>query len=305
MPSSSTAYASVLSTNGGQLFWFPQSLAGIHETINGWLGQFVQSDVEPLVGAGLVQYDNAPDISPGESIHALSEVRFTDTEHVAGYTRNHYRKRGTLDLTLRGPVGAGDDGLLELAESIRAVMQDVDVPVDVHFRAPSAIQLGRDGGWFEVLVSCPWWYDEFATRTATSGVGVNGDWADTSNVVRGRFRTLVETPLSLPTTYDDAPPDDAGGSIWARWTVRPLVTNRVETPAAYRSVGLATAQVFAPTTTGTGALYEVVDTVYESFRACAQEGVIFQVPNVRTVGRGADWWQVNVDCPFTAYQHAA
>ena len=73
----------------------------------------------------------------------------------------------------------------------------------------------------------------------------------------------------------------------------------------YQSTGIATAQLFAPTSTGTGALYALADTVYESFRACAQSGVVFQVPNAVTVGRGADWWQANVDCPFTAYHHAA
>lgn len=304
MPST-TAYAKIITSDGGTLRWFAQSSAGIHETLNGWIGQYVLQNVEPLVGSGLVQYDNAPPIGPGESVHAVCEVRFADTEHVGGYAENHYRKTGSVDFTLRGPVAQGDDALLELAESIRAVMQGIDVPVDVHFRAPSAPNLGRDGGWYEVGLSCPWWYDEFAARTATSGASVNGDFADVASVVRGRFKSLVADAESIPTAYDDAPPANAAGGIWARWTVRNVSAIRSETPAAYRTINLATAQVFAPTATGTGALYQVADTIYESFRACAQDGVVFQVPNVRTVGRGADWWQVNVDCPFTAYQHAA
>lgn len=297
---STTSYASVITSDGGGLRWFAQSQVGIHETLNGWLGQYVEANLEPLVGAGRVQYDNAPSISPGTAIHALCEVRFTDTEHIAGYERNRYRKRGSLDLTLRGPVGAGDDALLELAENIRPLLQDIDVPVNVHFRAPAHPVAERNGGWWEAVLSCPWWYDEFSERADTSGVSVNGDFADTANVVRGRFDALV----SIPTTHDDAPPADAAGSIWARWSVRGLSARRVETPAVHQSLGLAVAQVFAPLGAGTGALYETVDTIYESFRACAQDGVVFQVPNVRTVGRGADWWQVNVDCPFTAYQHA-
>ena len=200
---STTAYASVTTSTGGELLWYAASSSGIHETINGWLGQFVNTNIEPIVGAGLVQYDNAPAISAGESVHALCEVRFESTEHVGGSDRNHYRKTGSLDLTLRGPVGLGDDPLLDMAELIRAQVQGVTAPVNVHLRAPSAIQLGRSGGWFEVGLSCPWWYDERAHRTATSGSSVNGDWADTADTIRGRFRTLVETPNSLPVTYDD------------------------------------------------------------------------------------------------------
>lgn len=313
MPSS-TSYISILGQAGGALYWYAQSTAGIHETLNGWLGQFVAEEVAPLLSAGLVQYDNAPAISPGASIHVLSEVRFNDTEHVAalGVDGNHYRKTGSLDLTVRGPIGHGDDAVLELAEDIRALVQGLTLPVNVEMRAPTALQQGREGGWFEVTASCPWWYDEYAARVATSGVGVNGDWSDTANVIRGRFEATVG---AVPVTYDDAPPANPAGGIWSRFTVQQTATLRVETPAAYQTLGIATAQLFAPLSTGSGALYELSDTIYEQFRACADQGVVFGTANVRTVGRNNGsaaisassdgWWQANVQIPFTAYQHAS
>lgn len=126
------------------------------------------------------------------------------------------------------------------------------------------------------------------------------NFAAIGSVIRTRFETLVEGPLSLPTVYDNAPDPHLDDAAWARLTINYGDSRLLEIGArpSYRTIGSAIAQLFYPVETGDGDALEAADVVSSAFRRVTVTGVKFLVPSVKSVGRTEKWWQVNVTCPF-------
>ncbi len=125
-------------------------------------------------------------------------------------------------------------------------------------------------------------------------------WQETASTIRNRWATLVETPQSLPTEYDNAPFDKPDDSQWARLTVLPGDSFQMELGSAspHKSVGLAVAQIFVPSNSGTRAAMLLVVAAAAEFKAQVVSGVTFRSPSVRRVGLSGMWWQVNLSMPY-------
>ena len=123
------------------------------------------------------------------------------------------------------------------------------------------------------------------------------------NTIRGRFQTVVATPLSLPTAYDNAAFTRPQAAPWARWTVLPGESFQASFGGAtnrYRTPGVAVAQLFVPIETGDKVALEMAQAVKAAFRGVAVGGVTFREPSVTRVGRVDDEYQINVTCPWQA-----
>lgn len=301
MPST-TAYALVETSTGGELLWFAQSSLGFHEAVSNWVRTYASDEIDTGTLATRVQFDNAPGVTAAGLASALVSVRFLDMTIQAVGEVVHVRKDGEVVVTLRYPVELGDAAILAKADAVLTLFQDVNVPVNVRFYGGSVGALGISGGYYEVEVRAPFYAENEPDRPAS--VAGNADaWNTVANAIRARFKTLVTDAVPVPTAWDNAPNPTSGGVRWCRLAILPGTRRRIETPAGYRTSGVAVASVFVPLEGGDAPAYRVADAVYESFCAASDTGVVFGIPNVRTIGRIGDdaWWQVNIDCPFTAY----
>lgn len=265
---------------------------------------------------GLVHYDNATTehIAPGgvwpDSLHAAVNVVWIDGEVIQTGQEVHYRADGELSVQLRAPPGTGDKDLLELGDLILTTFRGT-LSNKVTFRGGRILRRGMMkgdprwpvGGWYVVEVSIPFFGDDTFARPAPTYPATVSNFETAANVVRLRFHSNVASPIGLNTLYDNAM-HTQNTTKWARFSVLPGFTDQVENVGTHVLPGLAIAQMYVPVGTGDAAALELADTVYEQFRAAVDAGVAFQVPTVRSVGRSGEWWQVNVACPFTAYQHS-
>ena len=127
-------------------------------------------------------------------------------------------------------------------------------------------------------------------------------WLDMANAVRGRWGTEVTTALSIPTQHDnfDIGPQTA---TWARLTLQPANSEQLELGApgtrTFRTIGRFVASLFIPLNAGDATALSLADSISASFRAQTVAGVTYLTPTVSAVGRSGDWWQVNIDIPFT------
>jgi len=122
-----------------------------------------------------------------------------------------------------------------------------------------------------------------------------------ANVIRSRFKTLVEDVESVVVVYDNDPTEPPDDDVWVRFTVLDGNTQQAEMGGAqttYRTPGLATAQVFIPMNAGDKAGRELADVIVEAFRAVTVSGLTFRAPAVVPVGASGKWWQLNVNCTF-------
>jgi hypothetical protein len=300
---STTAYATVQSTSGTACQWFASSSLGFHETVANWTRRFAADLIDTGTLAGKVQYDNSPAVSPAGGPNALVSVRFLDMTFQGIGSRVSLRKDGEVVVTLRYPVEMGDSVPLAKAEAILLGFQDVTVPVNVEMRSAAVGALGLRGGYYEIDVRAPFYRLHTPERPTAGSLTLAESWDDISDAIRARFETYVTDAVPVPTAWDNAPNPTSGGVRWARLSILPGSRRRVESPPSYRSSGVAVVSVFVPNEGGDAPAYRVADAIYESFIGVLDTGVEFAIPNVRTIGRTADepWFQVNVDCPFTAF----
>jgi len=295
---STTAYAVVSLRNGAPLQWFAQSELGLHETVSNWVRGFAADEIDTGTLAGKVQYDNGPAVAPSGAANALVSVRFLDMTAQGVGDSVDVRKDGEVRVTLRYPVEGGDAPLLVKSEAVAQAFQGVTVPVNVRFRSPTLSIVGLSGGYYEADVVVPF-YKRHTPPPPVGASGVAASWDDVADAIRARYADAV----AAPTAWDNAPNPSSGGVLWTRLTLLHGARRRVESPPRYRSGGVAVASIFVPSEVGDAPGYRVADAVYEAFVGALDSGVEFGMPNVRTIGRteGSPWWQVNVDCPFTAF----
>jgi hypothetical protein len=120
------------------------------------------------------------------------------------------------------------------------------------------------------------------------------------NAITQRWSTLVATPQSLPTQYDNAPYEKRKAAKWARLTVLPAETVQKEygNVKSHRTTGVIKAQLFGDLKLGLASLLGLVDVIRPIFSNTSADGVIYQAPTYTNNGRQEGQWQVTLTIPF-------
>lgn len=129
------------------------------------------------------------------------------------------------------------------------------------------------------------------------------NWSTQAAAIRSRFATLVATPQSLTTVYDNEADRDAHtDTLWCRFSVLPGARQYVETPNLSRTPGIAYAQLFCRVGAETNTIHDMADTVAASFQRTRADDVRWLTPRVVVVGSpgNSKWYQVNVEMAFIA-----
>ena len=122
------------------------------------------------------------------------------------------------------------------------------------------------------------------------------------------IRTVVQalpsftgaTPI-ISLEFDNAPRlVTATLDLWGRLTIEDGDTLQIEIAQnpQYRTIGVATIQLFAKKELGDGGIRDLADEIRDGVWRVKQSGVVFRIPSVRPLGVNGDWWQVNVIIPF-------
>ena len=140
--------------------------------------------------------------------------------------------------------------------------------------------------------------------------------SETIEKINKRFRDLVATPNDLPTQYDNIDKKVNKNGVWCRWSIRDGETFQISLgdigERGLETVGIATAQLFAPMQTGEKAIRDIADKVCKAFLGLSDDGVDYDIPYVNKLRQGVsmasrnpssgmicDYWQLNVICPFS------
>lgn len=73
----------------------------------------------------------------------------------------------------------------------------------------------------------------------------------------------------------------------------------------FRQVGILQFAVFHKLGRGTTVQSAIVDLINTAFRSKKVNGVLYKTPDIKTIGRDGEYWQVNVDCQFWVDVHGS
>jgi len=250
-------------------------------------------------------YSNEPEQVPEDAVWARFEVVHEEqTTITSGNNGKHiYRKRGLARTTVFVPLQSGDNEALEVIDFVDVAFRDITDQIIYH--TPRVLHVGQVERWYVTQIDCPWRFDEVRPpQIAGGGFDLPG-FETLHNAVRTRFSTLVETPESVTTLYDNDPQQPPEDGLWVRWSVRPGESIRVENGGApnthrYRTPGIAVAQVFFPLQEGENIQLALIDVIVPAFRGVTAAGVTYQTPRVQQIGKDGRWWQINVVVNFYA-----
>lgn len=122
----------------------------------------------------------------------------------------------------------------------------------------------------------------------------------TKQLIQTAFRTIVETPLSVATYYDNViGQPDTSTPIWCRHTIN-------ETGSEYASLGrnfgrfsgFVSVQLFVPKGSGTNKVDEVFDKLEKEMSGTCTGNVRFQMLYIDFSAETGDWYQTNITIPF-------
>ena len=250
-----------------------------------------------------VQHDNQEFTAPGDAAWCRCHILHTSTEQIAWGRRNVYRQRGKVVLDIYAPAIQGERDIRQIADQFAAGLRGKTYE-SVTYRGVTRKGPGRvDGGWWVASYECAFdmEFDEYRIAgTPHAAVTRESLWT----TIQQRFETEVEDVLAVPVLYDDFAFAGPQNGAWVRLTIQEGAGVEVDSGRTYRTVGLATAQVFVPALSGTRTQVRAVDTIATAFRAVSLGGVAFKTPTVQSVGATQDeaWWQVNVTCPFAFHE---
>ena len=129
-------------------------------------------------------------------------------------------------------------------------------------------------------------------------------WKAIRTALAERFADECEIPIEYPNQPAFQKPDaDDAEPLWGRLSIQDSDRNRVDFGGAKsrrRASGAMVVQLFYPQEKGTKDVDAAAKTLALLFQSVTISGVVFRTPNVRTIGRTGEWWQVNVECPFYA-----
>ena len=160
------------------------------------------------------------------------------------------------------------------------------------------------GAWWRVDVRCPFRaLDMIATPVVVPGA--SSGIAGAHGTIRSRLESMVTTPGSIPVQHDNQAYQPTDGQAWIRFAVDDVGAQALDigSTSAYRSSGVATAQVFTPVELGDADALALADQVVAAFRGVTDHGVAFHAPAVKPIGARGPWWQVNVSIPWRVEQY--
>jgi len=139
-----------------------------------------------------------------------------------------------------------------------------------------------------------------ATAVGTLASAQFSTYDEAHDTTRERFGRLVQDVFGTTTIYDNDPTLPADDETWVRLAVQTDQASVVGIGPLADGItrGRMTAMIFSPLGAGSQESLQLADNIALRFISVQENGVHFEVPSVRTIGRGAQWWQTNVGCPF-------
>jgi hypothetical protein len=130
------------------------------------------------------------------------------------------------------------------------------------------------------------------------------DLLEAAQTISDRFNTLIATPLSLTTQYDNAALPADKGDVWCRfsiqWASRKQVSMGAPDDNRQRRLGNAVAQVFIRLNKGDAEALTICEKIeLEYGNVSLPNGLVLKTPETLPGVRTDDgYWQTNVVCPF-------
>jgi len=106
-------------------------------------------------------YDNFPGDPPVDTIWVRWSVRQAVASQVSfsGASSGRFRHPGLAIAQIFVPVDSGTQDGIQLADIIKAAFRAVTV-ASVTYQTPYFTQVGVTDGWWQMNVSCPFYFDE-------------------------------------------------------------------------------------------------------------------------------------------------
>jgi hypothetical protein len=240
------------------------------------------------------------------------QIRFTKCEFMQSGgpkgAQQEYRIWGEAICSIRSPVVLGEADGRVIADlfvtKFRRVVQD-----GVYYRNPGRRNdARREGAWWIQDYICLFYCDFDEDRNAHTPATVSPKREDVPNILISRYIAKVETPLSLPTLYDNQL-DGIPNETYVLLLVNDGSSLQSDSRPGHRTVGIMTAEINSPVETGTFRQLQIADAIATAFRAVSEKGVTCTVPFVRTVNtvpgagvaptaRDGSRWMAKVVIPF-------
>lgn len=106
-----------------------------------------------------IQYDNGPSPKPGDEIWARVKIDTGESDQADIAITPRERSFGMLTFLLHAPIEKGDKDVLNLADFVKNKFKRLTAG-DVTYRTPSVRPAGRDGKWWRVRVTCPFYFED-------------------------------------------------------------------------------------------------------------------------------------------------
>ena len=123
------------------------------------------------------------------------------------------------------------------------------------------------------------------------------DYKAFCSTIRQKFKEFVTVPTKFPNAPWKAPAD-------SKYCVLTILTGESMQKSIGvlekfdRTPGVAIAQVFCPSGTGTQWSHDVAILIKANFQQVTYDGVVFKTPTIRDIGFDNGLYQLNVNCPF-------
>lgn len=227
-------------------------------------------------------------------------VVFSGCEQLTMGATQRFRLSGDASFTINAPILRGEQELLSDVSGIEGFLSWTTIG-DVTLGTAYHVPFHRTASQWTISVRCPFRLD-FYERPPDAGPYSDPTLSEAPamHAAARELYALATAGESLPTLYDNAEPPRAGDTF-AYFNVIGGASDSAEagTPNRSRTVGVARAVVCVRPETGLDNAWRLVDVIANAFRCGTRGGVDFGVPVAQSVGRFADWWGIQVDCPLT------
>lgn len=273
-----------------------------HQAVHDSIRSKFQTDIVSGGHAATVVYDNEREAHPSDSTWIEMTVADTDTELVGTGARQTYRMRGEMRATIRRPLQQGDALSLRLGDAIRSSFNRV-ISDGVHYGATSVGDFRRAEQYWQTTSVTPFYKDDIVDRATNVGAWSHKDREDSFNSIRSRFDGFFGSSGSVSTNvvvYDNAPTKPPSDTQWIHFSIATGETEVIGagTNAKARTLGTATAMICSPLGIGDRDALILSDSIVQRFRSVTDNGVVFEVPYLLSVGRRNQWFQTNVNIRF-------
>lgn len=246
-----------------------------------------------------------PDPASDAVIWAGLTIEHDDTEIICIGTAPIYRKRGSLVLRVRASFGRLEGSVMEVGDDIARRLQSTEVG-GITYEEPQISPAGRDGPWWLVDVTVPFFSDDVRTRQAEIAAPEAVTPKLAIEIVNARFCAAVAAVGQFPIIFGNEP-DETQVPDWGRLSVVfgvPDLLEQRSTGSAYSSIGVATLQIYSRLHEGDQRGLEVADLVALACSNIVDRGVRFGAPSLRHIGRDGPGWRLDVRAPFQLMEAA-